>query len=284
MAAFTNRATLHYNGVTTVSNTVTGEIVGALAITKTALSAEYSAGDAVSYIITLTNSGTADMTGVSLTDDLGAYDYNTLTLVPLTYTEGSAKLFVNGVPQPDPAVTAGESLVISGITVTAGGSAVVAYSAKVNEYAPLAAGSTIVNTVSLTGAKIETEVSADETIGAADGPALDITKALCPASVSENGQITYTFTIANTGGTEAGADDDVVLSDIFSPVLTDITVTLDGAPLAVTTGYTYDSVTGEFATVPGVITVPAATFTQDETTGVWETTPGYAVLTVTGTV
>ena len=46
----------------------------------------------------------------------------------------------------------------------------------------------------------------------------------------------------------------------------------------------YDEATGEFATVAGVITVPAATFTQDETTGVWAVDPGVAVVTVTGTV
>ena len=62
------------------------------------------------------------------------------------------------------------------------------------------------------------------------------------------------------------------------------TITLDGEPLALTAGYTYDETTGEFATVAGAITVPAATFSQDETTGEWITTPGAAVLTISGTV
>ena len=75
-----------------------------------------------------------------------------------------------------------------------------------------------------------------------------------------------------------------MLTDTFDPALSGITVTLDGAPLAETTGYTYDEATGEFATVAGAVTVPAATFTQDETTGAWTLTPGTAVLTVTGTI
>ena len=50
------------------------------------------------------------------------------------------------------------------------------------------------------------------------------------------------------------------------------------------TDYTYDAVTGLFTTVPGRITVPAATFTQDPTTGVVTTTPGVSVLTVSGTI
>jgi len=48
--------------------------------------------------------------------------------------------------------------------------------------------------------------------------------------------------------------------------------------------YTYDAATGEFATVAGQITVPAATYAQDPATGLWTIQPGVAVLTVTGTV
>ena len=38
------------------------------------------------------------------------------------------------------------------------------------------------------------------------------------------------------------------------------------------------------ATVPGAITVPAATFTQDPETGAWSVAPGTVTLTVTGTI
>lgn len=48
--------------------------------------------------------------------------------------------------------------------------------------------------------------------------------------------------------------------------------------------YTYSEVTGEFATIPSQITVPAATYTQDPVTGEWIVEPGVGVLTVTGTV
>ena len=54
--------------------------------------------------------------------------------------------------------------------------------------------------------------------------------------------------------------------------------------LSAGTGYTYDEATGQFATVPGIITVPAATYTQDPVTGEYTTTPGLATLTVTGTI
>ena len=54
--------------------------------------------------------------------------------------------------------------------------------------------------------------------------------------------------------------------------------------MTVGTDYTYNTATGEFATVAGKITVPAATYTQNAATGLWTTTPGTATLTVSGTV
>ena len=63
----------------------------------------------------------------------------------------------------------------------------------------------------------------------------------------------------------------------------ELVVTLDGQTLA-PADYTYNAATGEFATVNGIITVPAATYTQDTVTGVITTTPGVTILTVTGTV
>ena len=79
-------------------------------------------------------------------------------------------------------------------------------------------------------------------------------------------------------------NDVYIISDVFNPVLTGITVTLNGVELDVGTGYTYNVATGEFATVDGIVTVPAATYTQDPTTGAVTTVPGVTVLTVSGTV
>ena len=284
MAVFTNRATLTYNGKSASSNLVTGEIVGALTVSKTALSESYSANDTLTYIVTLVNTGTADMTGITLTDDLGAYDFNTLTLVPTDYIEGTVKYYVNGVLQPAPSVTAGDTLMISGITVPAGGDATVAYSVQTNSYAPMGEGASIVNTVSAASAKTTGDLTASETVTPTAGPELEITKSVCPATVAENGELTYTFVIANYGAEEAAADADVILTDTFDPVLTGITVAYNGTPLVPTTDYTYSEATGELATLPGVITVPAASFTQDPTTGEWTTEPGTVTIVVKGTV
>ena len=260
MPTFTNKATLSYNGKTTDSNTVTGNYTETLAITKTAVDGSYTDGSRITYAISLVNSGLTSFTGLTITDDLGGYPFNvTETLYPLTYVDGSLMLYVNGVLQAPPVVTATQPLTISGVNVPAGGNALLIYQADVNAYAPLGVDGSILNTVTATGGGLTEPLVATETVETLDEPNLTISKALCPTQVVENGAITYTFVIQNSGNTAAIATDNVVVSDTFDPILTITSVTLDGAPLAEGTGYTYDEATGEFATVAGVITVPAAT-------------------------
>lgn len=284
MAVFTNQATLSYNNTTTTSNIVTGEIVEVLNAAKNALSQDYGYGDTVTYAISIINTGTAAFTNLTLTDNLGAYTSGSSSLVPLSYVDGTANYYVNGVLQTAPSVTAASPLTITGINVPAGGNAIILYEAKVNSFAPLASGSEITNTATITGTGLSNAVTATETITVSDAAHLSITKSLTPETVAENGQLTYTFIIQNTGNTAATAEDNVAVTDLFNPVLKDITVSLNGTALTETTQYSYDETTGLFRTVAGVITVPAATYTQDETTGQWDITPGTAVLTVTGTV
>ena len=135
-----------------------------------------------------------------------------------------------------------------------------------------------------TGAGLVNPVTATETVSPTAAPRLSISKSLSPTTVTENGQLTYTFAMQNTGNTAADAAAGAVVTDTFDPRLSGLTVTLNGTALTTPAQYTYDAATGVFATVPGVITVPAATFTQDAATGAYSVTPGTAVLTVTGTV
>jgi len=281
MATFTNRATLTYSGGTTISNTVTGTVNETLSLTKTALVDRYSSTSRLVYILTLVNSGVA-LNDLTLTDDLGAYTVNGATVYPLAFREGSIAYFVDGVLQSAPTVTAGPPLTISGISLPAGGDATIVYEADITEFAPLAEGSTVTNTVTVGGTVSDT-VTASETVTAEAAPDLSIIKSLSPVQVGEDGAITYTFIIENSGNTEAVATDDVVVSDIFDPILAITSVTLDGAPLEEGTGYTYDEATGSFATVQSVITVPAATFEQNGD-GSFTVIPGRTVLTVSGTI
>jgi len=284
MMTFTNQATLTYSGGTTNSNITVGQLVATLSAVKTAVRDEYSACDGLTYVISLVNSGTSAYTGLTLTDDLGAYTFGGETLYPLTYAEGTLRYYVNGVLQPAPAVTSGPPLTVTGVSVPAGGNAIILYEADANQYAPLDVDGEITNTVTVTGAGVTPPLTAAETVTPAVEPRLTVTKGMSPTSVAENGRLTYTFTIQNTGSTAAVATDDAVLTDTFNPILSDLTVTLNGAVLTEGVDYTYDETTGEFATVPGRITVPAATITQNPATGAWAVTPGVSTLIVTGTV
>ena len=284
MATFTNQATLSYRNNVVNSNVVTGEVVDSLAMTKNPLLSTYGHDDTVTYVINIANSGATALGGLVLTDDLGAYDFGGGTVTPLTYVDGTVNYYVGGALQPTPTVVAGPPLVISGISVPAGANALVIYQASVNEFAPLSADSTITNTATLTGEGVAQVATASATITVTNEPNLAIYKAICPTVISENGQLTYTFTVLNYGNTAAVATDNVVITDTFEPILNITSVTYNGTAWTEGVQYNYDNATGSFATVAGQITVPAATYVQDATTGAWTTVPGEAIVTVTGTV
>lgn len=283
MATFTNYATLSYNGGSTDSNTVTGEILETLSAAKTAVTKDYAQGDDIAYVLSLVNSGTAPLSELTVTDNLGAYTYNTATLYPLTYKADSLKVYVNGTLTATPTVTAGPPLTVGGITVPAGGSTVIVYEATVNGFVPLGTNASVVNQAVISGGGLTSPVNATETVVFRAEPILSVSKALSPNIVTENGTVTYTFSISNFGSTAAEASENIVLSDNFDPKLRDITVSLNGTALTAGTQYTYNADTGVFATVGGQITVPAATYKQNAD-GSYVTVPGTAILTIGGTV
>ena len=284
MAIFSNQATLTYNGSSTNSNIAYGEILDVLVATKTAVEGSYAPGQIVTYVVTLRNTGNGALTGLTVTDDLGGYDFNGTTVYPLTYETGSAALFTNGVPQAAPAVTAGPPLVFSGISVPAGGDKVLVYQAQANAYADPAAGGTIVNTVTVTGDGLSAPITAQETVAVGTQPMLTISKSITPAQVVDNDRVTYTFVIQNSGNQAVVATDNASITDTFDPILTALAVTFDGATWTEGGQYNYDETTGLFTTVAGQILVPAATYVQDPVTGAYTATPGIATLVVTGTI
>ncbi|MBE5779908.1 MAG: DUF11 domain-containing protein [Clostridiales bacterium] len=285
MAIFTNQATLSYRGGVVNSNTAVGEIVEVLSMSKTAISSGYVVGDPVTYVLSVVNSGSQDITGVTITDDLGGYSMGAGTVYPLTYVPGSLRYFIGGVPQmAAPAVNAGPPLEIGPFSVPAGGNAILIYVATVNQFASPAPNAAITNTATLTGGGVITPVVASETVEAGNAAQLNIFKSLSPSTVVENGFITYTFLIENSGNTAAVATDNVVVTDLFNPILADLSVTFNGIPWVEGVHYEYNEATGLFTTTPSAITVPAADYAQDPVSGQWVITPGTATLVVSGRV
>ena len=279
---FTNQATLSYNGAELRSNIAVGVLEDILSVTKSAVTSVYSAGDTITYVVSIVNSSDTALTGLTVTDDLGAYPFGTGAVQPLSYIDGSVQVYANGVLQSDPAVAKADGLTFSGVTVPAQGNTLLIYAAAVNSFAPLDSGSSITNTVAVTGAGIS-ETQARATVSAADAAQPDVVKSVSPIPVAENGRLTYTFQLLNSGNMPVEAAEGAIISDVFDPVLTDLAVTLDGAPLTAA-DYSYDELTGVFATAAGALSIPAATYAQDPATGEIAVTPGSATLTVTGTV
>ncbi len=285
MAIFSNQATLTYNGNTTNSNIAYGELLDVLTAAKTAVEGSYTAGETVTYVVTLRNTGTAPLAGLTVTDDLGGYAFGTsATLYPLTYVAGSATLFINGVLQPTPTVTAGPPLTVSPITVPAGGDAVLVYQARANEFADPSEGGTIVNTATVSGDGLAADATASATVSADAEPRLAISKSISPSQVTDNDRLSYTFILQNSGSAALEATDNAVITDVFDPRLSALSVTYNGAAWTEGVQYTYNEATGLFSTLPGALTVDAATVTQDIATGAYTVTPGLATLVVTGTI
>lgn len=284
MAVFSNQATLTYNGSSINSNIAYGEILDVLTASKTAIEASYTPGSVVTYAVALRNTGNTQLTGLTVSDNLGGYSFNSTTLYPLTYRDNSAILFVNGVKQTAPTVTAGPPTTVAGISVPAGGDAVLIYQAQVNTYADPSAAGAVNNTVTITGDGLSAPVTAAATIPADTAPVLSISKSITPSQVVDNERVTYTFVIQNFGSRPVAATDGAIVTDTFDPTLSALSVTFDGTAWTQGTQYNYTETTGLFSTASGQILVPAATYTQDSTTGAYSVTPGVATLVVTGTI
>lgn len=280
MATFYNQASLSYNGTVTNSNVTTGEILDAQSVTKFAITESYGTSDGIAYGISIINSGMS-ASDFTVTDTLGAFTLGTETVYPLEYVDGSVRLFIGGIEAAAPTVTQGPPLTFTGINIPAGSNAIVLYEARTNGFTPVAAGSSVTNTVTV-GA-VGAPITDSATVPVREEANLTITKSLSPVTVTGNGELTYTFVIQNTGNLAAGPEAGIAISDSFNPVLSNLAVTLDGAPFPAT-AYTYDEATGLFTTSAGEITVPAATYTTDPVSGAVTATPGTAVLTVSGSI
>lgn len=280
---FTNQATLSYNNQTIPSNVVTGVLTEVLSVSKTAIPETYQEGDTITYAVQLVNAGATELTGLTLTDNLGAYTLAAggATVVPMTYQLDTLRYYQNGVLQATPTIAATSPLTVTGLSIPAGGNITLMYAARTNEFTPYGAETSVTNTATVTGGGLAAPLTAEATVNANTAPNLSVIKSMCPTTVTENGALTYTFTLQNRGATATTAADNVSLTDTFTPPLTITRVMLNGTALTAGTDYTYDGTT--FRTLTPLL-IPAATYARDATTGAVTTLPGTAALVVEGTI
>lgn len=284
MQTFYNQAILSHNNIVRTSNIVTGIITEVITVSKYSTKDTYTHGDEITYVVSIANSGTTAINGLTLNDNLGAYDFGTETRIPLDYVEGTLLYYVNGVLQASPTVVSENGLIISPINIPAGGNAMLIYTVEVNAFAPLGVPTGVTNTVTVSGNALVSEVIATRTITPSTGADLAIVKALNPSTVMEGGLLTYTLTIQNYGPTPVVATENAVVQDTLNPILKNLTVTFNGEVWSNPENYTYNEATGQFSTVEGNITVPAASYVQDPVSGAWTVTPGVSIITISGNV
>ena len=248
MATITNQARITYSygavNAAAASNIATATLTEPLTGSKTSLGSTYTAGDEITYILSLTNGSANAATDITVSDNLGRSTADGVAYTPLSYV-GPAYLYLNGVYTSEltPATTAG-SLIFTLPSIPAGANAVIIYKAALTSEAPLTSGSTVTNTATFTSPTLGTAEKSN-TITVENYARLNIVKSMSPNPVVGGGQLTYTFTVYNYGNDAAT---DVVLTDVFSPAPTDITVTVNGTAVSAE-NYTY---TG------GTLTLPAA--------------------------
>ena len=287
MPSIENFATVRYTsgGITEtkVSNIAEISVESAVGFTKTSLGNTYTDNSILTYILTVTNSSGSAVTGSTITDNLGTYVFGTTELTPLEYVS-PAVLLINGQDvsaQLTVDASISGSLIFTIPSIPAGATANIIYKAQLNDYAPLAVDSTIINTSTFESNSECADTSASATVSVANTANISIIKQMCPNPSVCGDTITYTIKIYNYGNTAA---ENVVLTDDFNPAPANITVSRDGV-LLLGTDYTYVDGT---LTVPSAsatpITVPAATFTQDPTTGIITITPSVVEYTITGTI
>jgi len=287
MATIENFATVSYTagGVTEtkVSNLAEIGLESAISFTKSTLGDSYSEESVITYILSMTNTSNSPISNVNISDDLGNFTFGTLELTPLTYAP-PALLLVDGQDvsaQLTVDIGTDNGILFSFPTLPAGATANIVYRASVNEYAPLDLESTITNTATLTSDSDCADGSASATITALPAANVSVFKQMSPNPVVCGDTVTYTIRIYNYGNTAA---ENVVLTDAFNPVPTNITVSRDGTLLAANE-YSYVDGTLTVPTGAGTpISVPAATFVRDVNTGVVTVVPGIVEYVITGTI
>ncbi len=281
MAVLNNFANLTYNSGTeassAVSNTVSTNLVDAYALSavKYSNNTSWRTGENITYQLAVTNTGTETLFNVTVSDDLGGAG------TPLTYLQNSARVQSAGVIKTVTPTSTAPLAVVVADTLAPNETVVLSYVAKAADRAS-ADLTEITNTASVIGRQLSatgTEVVAEPaptlTLPRTEAATVAVLKSVDKATVASGDNLTYTFTLENSGNIPAT---DVIITDAFPAEfsVTGVSSVTDG----VTTVYSADqySVSADnILTLPvgsASVTVPAATAAGN----------GVTVVTVTGTV
>ncbi len=278
-----NRAQLSYsrNGETATvlsnqtSTTLADEYV--IDITKTAVTDTVRPGGNASYVVRVENTGAGTLYNVSVTDNLGTQP-GTMT-APLAYVADSAIFYINGAE-----VTGTDTATATDVKFTVteplapGDNLVIVYAATLDDNQMDSVENTVTafaNSGSAAGALISDTATA--TITPESFASIAIVKAASATSVISGDELTYTFTMVNTGGEAVEA------ISLVDELPTEFNVT--------SVSYTVDGVTTPVASSdysiapPNTLTLPSISSSlQIPVAAATSAGPGVTIITVTGTV
>ena len=262
-----NSATLTYNSGdntgSAASNVVSTSLLDSYSITavKTSANDSWRPSENITYLVTVTNTGTQPLYNVQVSDDLGG------ATAPLVYLANSALIIDEGTVTPVTPTSVNPLVIPVAPVLQSGDSITVLYVAQVSG-AVADTVETITNTAqvtareqSATGAVVTAQPAPTVTLPREDFAQIDIVKTADKAVISSGDTLTYTFTIENSGNIPAT---NVVITDTLPTgftiqsiqSVTDGVTTIYGA-----TDYTVDA--SNTLTLPTggaqTITVPART-------------------------
>lgn len=268
------------------SNVASTSFYEAISVSKTSLGDSYYLGENLTYIITIKNNSSSEVTGLKIKDNLGEYnsdEYNSgLKFIPLEYI-GPSYIYLNGIFTKEISPTIKDGKLIFKIENLSSGAILnIMYKVSVNDKAPLEIGSKIKNTLQVFSDSIVNPIESSSFIKVSEKASVKIIKHMCPGTIVRGENISYFITLYNYGNKEAV---NVVLNDVFSPIpkITDVTIDDNLVPFS---DYSYND--GVFV-LPAYgsefsLKIPPASFSQNNITGVVSINPGTKNIILSGIV
>ncbi|MEP7137055.1 MAG: GEVED domain-containing protein, partial [Chloroflexota bacterium] len=209
-------------GNNTATDTDTPNPITDVAITKTDGSATYTAGNAISYTIVVSNTGPSNATGASVADT-----------VPAAITGTTIACVASGTAVCGTNASAGNALSFTGVNIPVGGANFITITVS-GTVASATAGN-LVNTATVTAGAGQTDPTpANNTATDTDTPNpitdVAITKTDGSATYTAGNAISYTIVVSNTGPSNAtGAS----VADTIPAAITGTTITCVASGTAV---------------------------------------------------
>lgn len=265
------------NTVSNIANTTVLDDYS-LEITKESILENFTPGENITYVMTITNNGTQPLTDFILTDNLGMLDVGNY---PLSYVPNTARLIYNGqITTITPSTTEPLSFLISN-TLAVKQSFIVTYIAKVDETIPASLVS-IINDVDVSAASAidpanTTRYTATDsfTLQRLAEANLEITKQVSKSSIYPNDSYDYILTVSNTGIVDAT---NVIIQDALPEgfIIDTITVTSDSGTI------TYNPSEYDISST-NVLTLPNSTGARIDVRGIEAGVDNTTTITISGT-